>query len=59
MAFANVTAKGYTYGSGAITDGVYKLVVCISQFTPNHKFIDGAHVSINGEVKLNKTSSHF
>lgn len=45
MDFANVTAKGYSYGSGAITDGKYELV-CIPQFTVNSALIDGTHVSI-------------
>lgn len=59
MTFDSVTAKGYTYGSGAITDGIHKLAVCISQFIKNPAFIDGAHVLVNGEVKVNKTRKSF
>lgn len=51
-----VTDKGFTYGGGAITDGTYKLSVCISQYTPNRDFIEGAHVRVRGVIKINKSS---
>lgn len=53
------TDKGFSYGSGAITDGVYKLPICIAQYSPNSQFVEGAHVSVKGNAKINKTRKSF
>lgn len=55
--FVRCTVGNVSYGSGAVTDGTYHLIVNVTNYNQNANLATGVHVRLHGLIRRNRHDS--